>query len=80
MIYIGDSGAIAIASSLPISIQEIGLVNCGISDIGGTEILHWIKKSTNLQMICIEGNDFSNKMKMGFYLFKKSNPQIMVVI
>jgi hypothetical protein len=28
----GDSGVIAIVESLPLSIGEIGLVDCGISD------------------------------------------------
>jgi hypothetical protein len=77
---IGDTGAIAIARSLPYSVCEIGLVDCGIGDKGGTEILNWMKTSPQLQMICIEQNNFSDKLKMEFKVFKNTNPKIMVVI
>jgi len=68
-----------IAKKLPSSIGEIGLVDCGIGDKGGAEILNWMKKSHKLQMICIEQNNFSDKMKMECYIFKKENPKIIVV-
>lgn len=77
---IGDKGAIAIAKSLPNSILEIGLVDCEIGDKGGVEILNWMKTATNLQMICIEQNNFSDTLKKEFNIFKKDNPKIMVVI
>lgn len=35
---LGDTGAIALAKSLPLSIREIGLVGCGIGDVGGNEL------------------------------------------
>lgn len=77
---IGDIGAIDIARSLPSSISEIGLVDCGIGDKGGNEILNWIKTSPNVKMICIEQNNFSDQLKVEFNIFKKNNPKIMVVI
>ncbi len=76
---IGDEGAALLANSFPISINEIGLVGCGIGDIGAIEILHWMKKSTTLKMICIEGNNFSDNVKRDFKAFKKDNPHIMVI-
>jgi len=76
---IRDVGAALIVKSLPPSICEIGLVGCGISDKGGTEILNWIKKSTHIRMICVEQNNFSDKLKMEFQVFKKDNPKITVV-
>lgn len=76
---IGDVGATLIANKIPASIDEIGLVDCGIGDIGGAEILKWMRKSSKLQMICIEQNNFSNKLKMEFNIFQKENPSIMVV-
>ncbi|MFT6502971.1 MAG: hypothetical protein ACJASQ_003103 [Crocinitomicaceae bacterium] len=76
---IGDAGATLIAKKLPHSIYEIGLVGCGIGDKGGTEVLNWMRKSYNLQMICIEQNNFSEKLKMEFNIFKKENPKLMVV-
>jgi len=77
---IGDIGATVLARSLPSSISEIGLVDCGIGDQGGSEILNWVKTSPNLKMICIEENNFSDKLKLEFKAFKKNNPEIMVVI
>lgn len=76
---IGDIGATVLARSLLSSICEIGLVDCGINDKGGTEILNWVKTLPNLTMICIEQNNFSEKLKMEFKVFKKENPRITVV-
>jgi len=76
---LGDAGAIALAKSLPKSISEIGLVNCGISDIGGVEILKWMRNAPNLQMICMEQNNFSNELRFEFEKFKASNSRILVV-
>lgn len=77
---IGDSGVIALVRSLPSSISEVGLVNCGIGDEGGAEILKWMHKSPNLQMICVEQNNFSDKLKSEFSQFKNNHPKIMVVV
>lgn len=79
-ILLGDTGAIALANNLPNYLCEIGLVNCGISDIGGIEILNWIKTSTNLQMICIEQNHFSEKLKLEFRKFSSNRPLLLVVV
>jgi hypothetical protein len=76
---IGDEGATLIAKSLPTSILEIGLVGCGISDKGGSELLKWMKKSPQLRMICMEKNNFSNELKIEIKNFKTNNPKIMVV-
>lgn len=76
---IGNKEATLIVKNLPPSICEIGLVDCGIGDKGGTEILNWMKISPQLQMICIEQNNFSDKLRMDFKIFKKDNPKIMVV-
>jgi hypothetical protein len=76
---IGDLGATAIVKNLPISICEIGLVDCGIGDMGGSQILTWMKKSPAFQMICMEQNNFSEALKMEFRNFKRNNPNVMVV-
>lgn len=76
----GDLGATAVARSLPASLHEIGFVACGIGDTGGRELLHWLQKARHLHMICIEQNNFSKQLQMEFELFKKDNPQILVVI
>jgi len=79
-VLLGDSGAIALASNLPKSICEIGLVNCGINDLGGIEILNCINSLPNLKMICIEQNNFSEKLKLEFRKFNSNNPQVLVVV
>lgn len=76
---IGDVGAILIVESLPSSICEIGLVDSGICDKGGIEILNWMKTSSHLRMICVEQNNFSDKLKMEFKDFKKDSPKITVI-
>lgn len=48
---IGDVGATLLAKKLPYSTSEIGLVGCGIGDEGGAEVLNWMRKAQNLQMI-----------------------------
>ncbi|MBC8754219.1 hypothetical protein H2O64_06015 [Kordia sp. YSTF-M3] len=76
---IGDEGSIIIAQSLPKSIVSLGLVSCGITDIGGEAIFSWIKNATQLKMICIENNNFSAELKKKYSDFAKRNPMILVV-
>ncbi len=77
---LGDKGASILVKSLPLSIQEIGFVDCGIMDEGGLAILNWVKQVPNLKMICIEQNNFSQKLKSEFRTFAKDNPNILVVV
>ncbi len=77
---LGDRGAIALAKALPYSICEIGLVNCGIGDSGGRELLKWAKNAEHLRMLCIEQNDFSENLKMEFRNFSNSQSKILVVV
>lgn len=77
---IGDAGVAAIASSLPVSLSELGLVDCGLTDSGGIELLRWMERATELKMICMEQNNFSEKLQTEFRVFQKNNPHIMVVI
>lgn len=76
---IGNDGAIALSEHLPKSLCELGFVDCGISDDGGNAILKLLKKLPNLEMICIEGNNFSETLKNEFYQFKQNNPRIVIV-
>jgi hypothetical protein len=65
--------------SMPANVKEIGCVGCGINDSGGHAILEWMKTASNLQMICIEKNNFSDDLRQQFNIFKKQNPHIMVI-
>lgn len=76
---LGDLGAIALAKNLPASIAEIGLVDCGITDAGGVEILNWMRNATNLKMICMEQNNFSESLKTELSNFSTANAQIIIV-
>jgi hypothetical protein len=76
---LGDIGATDLAKYLPKSIREVGLVGCGIGDVGGIELLKWMKNSTHLQMVCIEENNFSEKLRFEFVEFRAKNPQVLFV-
>jgi len=76
---IGDVGATIITQKIPASISELGLVGCAISDKGETVILNWMRTAQYLQMICIENNNFSDKLRKEFSISKKENPEKIVV-
>ena len=76
---LGDVGTISLMKNLPSSIREIGLVNCGISDVGGVEILHCLNNLPNLQMICMEQNNYSVKFRLALEKFRVSCPRVFVV-
>ncbi len=76
---IGDLGAGILAEKLPLTIQEVGLVACGIGDKGGAKMLQWMRKCRALKMICIEQNNFSNNLEVALESFKKEHPSTMVV-
>ena len=70
---LGNEGVIAIAESLPNSINEIGLVACGIGDRGGEVLLKNMEKMSNLKMLCIEQNNFSEQLKRSFLSFANAS-------
>jgi hypothetical protein len=76
---LGDEGAISLAKNLPVSIREMGLVSCGVNDEGGTALLEWMKKAPHLRMVCIEGNNFSHKIKNSFRKFRILRPHVLFV-
>lgn len=77
---IGDNWITRIMQSMPANVKIIGCVGCGINDAWGKKILEWMKRSSNLQMICIEQNNFSDNLKQQFNIFKKQNPHIIIII
>ena len=58
-----NEGAVALINSLPESVTELGMVSCGLTDEAGKAILNWLKRSRNLNMVCIEGNHFSSELR-----------------
>ncbi|MGB0430108.1 MAG: hypothetical protein ACPGLV_06505 [Bacteroidia bacterium] len=77
---IGNLGAIQLASCLPYTISEIGLVGCGIGNAGAEALLTWMSKAQKLKMVCIEQNAFTWPMQQKFRTFKTENPGIEVVM
>jgi len=75
-----DKGVIALITSLPISIRELGFVNCGIEEKGGQALLSWMRNAPNLKMMCAEQNSFSDKLKSAFRKFSIDNPDILLVV
>lgn len=76
---IGDVGITLLMQNMPLNVWELGCVWCGISDDGARAVLEWMKQSQNLQMICIEQNNFSDDIQEQFRDFKKENPHIIVI-
>lgn len=77
---LGNAGAVAIAESFPLSVTELGMVGCSIGDAGGDAILAWAKAALNLQMICIEGNDFSTAMRSQLKALAPQGRRILVIV
>jgi hypothetical protein len=77
---LGDKGATALAKHLPHSLREIGLVDCGIGDIGGLALLEWIKKCPYLRMVCIEQNNFSIELRSKFRLFSDGVNHLTLIV
>ena len=76
---LGDAGVLLLMKDLPKSICEVGLVRCGIGDIGGLEILDWMHASPQLKMICMEDNGFSEQLRSKIERFSDAHPHILVV-
>lgn len=77
---VGDAGAVALAQSLPLTLQEIGFVNCNIRDEGGDALLQWAKQAPNLKMICIESNLLGTELQSLFRVFNQDNPDVTVIL
>jgi hypothetical protein len=76
---LGNEGAIALAEIFGPRIQEIGLVNCNIGDAGGAALLKWMEKAPELKMICMEHNKFTGHFQNQLDIFKRNNPEIVVM-
>lgn len=77
---IGDEGAEIIANRIPTYIEEIGLVNCDISDHGAKELLQVLDQLPQLDMICLENNNISKGMKQEYQKFGAFNPEMMIIL
>ena len=77
---LSDAGAMVLAGSFPKTMTELGLVGCSLGETGGTAILEWAKKASNLRMVCVEGNNFSSGLKSEFARLGRMNASLMIVV
>lgn len=77
---LGDDGVLTLSTALPPDVSDIGFVGCGIGDEGGTALLRWAQKSTQLRMICVEGNSFSDGLIASFHRLSDTRPGLLVVV
>lgn len=76
----GDRGARAFSTLITPTLDEIGLVNCGIQDAGGRAILQWMKQNNQLRMVCIENNQFSKALQLAFREFQELHKDVLLII
>lgn len=76
---LGNNGVMEILKNMPKSLTELGFVNCGISDSGGFEILKWMEKVSNLQLVCLEGNNFLKYLKTYFSTYESANHSVVSI-
>ena len=77
---IGDEGAAALSHALPGSLREVGLVGCAIGDKGGQALLQWASQASGLKMLCIENNNFSDRLRVQFDLLGRRNEGLFVSV
>lgn len=75
-----DAGALALARALPRTIREVGLVGCDLGDEGGSALIEWAATATGLQMICVEDNKFSGRVKSQFRALATGDANLMVIV
>lgn len=75
-----DTGVVALTRAFPPTLTELGLVACSIGDEGGAALLRWGKRAVGLQMICVEGNHFSVRIRQRFASLAQERPDLLVVV
>ncbi|MFT7674217.1 MAG: hypothetical protein ACI845_002634 [Gammaproteobacteria bacterium] len=58
-----DEGVLMLVKSLPSTVTEIGLVQCGLGDKGGEALMIWASNVPTLHWLCVEQNSFSDKTR-----------------
>ena len=58
-----DEGVFVLVNTLPATVTELGLVNCGLGDPSAAALMIWAAKASNLHWLCVEENAFSDKVK-----------------
>jgi hypothetical protein len=76
---LSDEGVFILVKNLPLTVTEIGLVDCGVGDKGGAALMQWASKAPKLHWLCVEHNAFSNTIKNRLLQFGKESNGLLVV-
>ena len=77
---LGDDGLNARLASLPHTLAELGMVECGLSDESGTVLWNWAQSAAKLRMMCVEGNRYSPKMRQELSELSRCNARPSVFV
>jgi hypothetical protein len=77
---IGSEGAAAILIALPKHIEELGMVGCDLDDRTGSHLIRFIKQSKYLKMVCVEENNFSQKMRAKIKNLRKQQSKCTIIV
>ena len=77
---LSDEGVLLLVKTLPATVTEIGLVQCGLGDKGGDALIRWAAKARKLIWLCVEQNSFSDEMKDRFIQLGNDRKGLLVVL
>ena len=80
IVKIGVAGAAAILIALPKHIEELGMVGCDLDDRTGSHLIKFIKQSKYLKMVCVEENNFSQKMRAKIKNLRKQQSKCTIIV
>lgn len=75
-----NAGVVAFTQNFPESLKEIGMVGCALGDESGEALLHWAQQAKALQMMCIEGNNFSSDMRQRLARLNSERSGLLVIV
>ena len=68
-----------LVKAFPPQITELGLVGCNLGDEAGEGIYQYLKNSS-LELVCIEGNNFSTVLMEKFKKLREKKPNLSLLI
>jgi hypothetical protein len=77
---ITDTGIATFAAAFPDTMHELGMVGCGMRDLGALAILDWAHRASGPRMVCIEDNKLSKGTKSAFMTLKEQHKSITLVV
>ena len=77
---VGDEGVLTLTRTLPSTLTELGLVECGIKDRGGNALVDWAANKSALHWLCVEGNTFTSDTTNRFIDLRMKRKALLVVV